>query len=97
MSEFRRLESVAYKPNHQLLSHPGAREMLLWICGWNGSRGADYRHFHASPEGLGGLVVPRVDDAAPYMLAFRRGFLNARRLSDIDGQLALGSECVSPS
>ena len=48
-------------------------------------------HFHASPEGLRGLVVPRVDDAGSDMFAFRCCLLYARSFTDIYGKVGLGS------
>ena len=47
-------------------------------------------HFHASPERLGGLVIPRVDDARSDMLAFRRSLLYARSFTNIYGKVGLG-------
>ena len=48
-------------------------------------------HFHASPEGLRGLVVPRVDDARSDMFAFRCCLLYARSFADVYGKVGLGS------
>ncbi len=48
-------------------------------------------HFHASPEGLRGLVVPRVDDARSDMFAFRCCLLYARSFTDVYGKVGLGS------
>lgn len=48
-------------------------------------------HFHASPEGLGGLVVPGVDDATSHMFSFRGCFFGIGSLSDIDSELGLRS------
>lgn len=52
--------------------------------------GEDRLDLEPSPEGLGGLVVPCVNDAAPNMLALRGRFFGARRFFDVDGQLGLG-------
>lgn len=54
--------------------------------------GQDRLDLEASPKGLGGLVIPGVDDAAPDMFALGGGFLGARGLLDVDGQLGLGPE-----
>ena len=48
-------------------------------------------HFHASPERLGGLVIPRVDDARSDMFAFRGCLLYAGSFTNIYGKVGLGS------
>lgn len=52
--------------------------------------GKDGLDLHGAPEGLGGLVVPREDDAAPDMFALGCRFVGAGSLFDIDRELSLG-------
>ena len=47
-------------------------------------------HFHAGPKGLGGLVIPGVNDTAPHMLAFRGGLFGTCSFLDIDSELGFG-------
>lgn len=48
-------------------------------------------HFHASPEGLRRLVIPRVDDARSDMFAFWCCLLYAGSFTNIYGKVGLGS------
>ena len=56
---------------------------------------AVYIHFHASPEGLGTLVVPCVNNAASHMLSLRGGLVIVGGFLDVDSQLGFGSVLVS--
>lgn len=51
----------------------------------------DWLYFNARPEGLRGLVVPCIDNTCPNVFPFGGGFLDARRLANIDRQIILGS------
>ena len=48
-------------------------------------------HFHTSPEGLGGLVVPCIDNSAAHMLSFRGRFFSVGGFPNVDSELGLGS------
>lgn len=48
-------------------------------------------HFHASPKGCAGLVVPSIDDTTAHMFSFRSRLVRASGLPDIDGEFLFGS------
>src|SRR3569833_1097930 len=47
-------------------------------------------HFHSCPEGLGGLVVPRIDDTTPDMFALGSRLVRVGGFLDIDGEFLIG-------
>ena len=71
MSVLRRREWAAWRKTAVSI----ALEMIL-PASLNGQirqgLGSIDSHFHTSPEGLRGLVIPCVDDAGPDMLAFQQ-------------------------
>ena len=54
-------------------------------------------HFHARPEGLGGLVVPGIHDTAANMFALRSGLLGACGFLDVDRKLSFGPDRIPES
>ncbi len=52
--------------------------------------GEDRLNLHAGPEGLGGLVVPGIDDTASYMFALGGGLVIISGFLDVDGKLGFG-------
>ena len=53
--------------------------------------GEDGLDLHTCPEGLGGLVVPCIDNAASDMFSLGGSLVGVGGLLDVDGKLGFGS------